>query len=118
MNKGWDNATHRILRNSTYEMWESAGCPATGTRPGETDVIAFHAGDPAKSVERYSINSPGARYGGDLEAMAAYAGTSVDDITELASVEEIFARIRAEYREASRTSDPASARGSAHRGEA
>ena len=82
------------------------------------DVIAFHAGDPAKSVERYSINSPGARYGGDLEAMAAYAGTSVDDITELASVEEIFARIRAEYREASRTSDPASARGSAHRGEA
>jgi nitronate monooxygenase len=118
MNKGWDNATHRILRNSTYEMWESAGCPATGTRPGETDAIAWHASDPTLGVERYSINSPGARYDGDVEAMAAYAGMSVDDITELASVEEIFARIRAEYQAASKTTNPASAKAAPHRGAA
>ena len=100
MNKGWDNATHRILRNSTYEMWESAGCPAAGSRPGETDVIAKLAGDDGNGVERYSINSPGAGYEGDAEAMAAYAGTGVEDITGLAPVEEIIARIWAEYQAA------------------
>jgi nitronate monooxygenase len=97
MSKGWENATHRILRNSTFEMWESAGCPAPGDRPGETDLIATYANDPKKSVERYSINSPGAYYSGDLEAMAAYAGMGVDDITDVPAISEIVSRVWEEF---------------------
>lgn len=35
---GW-NAMHRVLRNSTFQNWEAAGCPLQGERPGEGDVI-------------------------------------------------------------------------------
>src|SRR5262245_24420801 len=34
---GWPNATHRVLRNRTFQMWEEAGCPPAGKRPGEGD---------------------------------------------------------------------------------
>jgi len=95
MNKGWDGATHRILRNSTFEMWESAGCPAVGKRPGESDTVAVYGTD--SDVERYSINSPGSRYSGDIEAMAAYAGMSVDDITDVPTVSEVIARVWNEF---------------------
>ena len=103
MNKGWDNAQHRVLRNSTFDRWESAGCPAPGQRPGETDVIARSTTDASYEVERYSINSPGAYYEGDVEAMAAYAGESVDDIVDLPSVGEIMSRTWTEF-EAAMTS--------------
>lgn len=33
-NRGWD-ATGRVLRNSTVEMWEAAGRPESGLRSGE-----------------------------------------------------------------------------------
>ena len=32
---GWPSATHRALRNRTFERWEAAGCPSVGRRPGE-----------------------------------------------------------------------------------
>ena len=95
MNKGWDGATHRILRNSTFEMWESAGCPAVGKRPGESDTVAVYGTD--TEVERYSINSPGSSYTGDIEAMAAYAGMSVDDITDIPAISEVIARVWKEF---------------------
>jgi len=95
MNKGWDGATHRVLRNSTFEMWESAGCPAVGDRPGESDTVATYGTD--TEVERYSINSPGSAYSGDIEAMAAYAGMGVDDITDIPTVAEVTARVWNEF---------------------
>jgi len=95
MNKGWDGATHRILRNSTFEMWESAGCPAVGDRPGESDMVATYGTD--TKVERYSINSPGSAYSGDIEAMAAYAGMGVDDINDIPAISEVIARVWKEF---------------------
>ena len=95
MNKGWDNATHRILRNSTFNMWESDGCSAIGNRPGETDTIARYG--ESTSVERYSINSPGNFYTGNIEAMANYAGTSVSDINDIPTVPELINRIWKEF---------------------
>jgi nitronate monooxygenase len=95
MNKGWDNATHRILRNSTFKMWESAGCPSPGTRPGETDIIATYGRN--KTIERYSVESPNRRYSGDIEAMAVYAGTGVNDISDAPGVEEIINRVWSEF---------------------
>ncbi len=91
MNKGWDNSTHRVIRNSTFEMWESAGCPAVGSRPGERDAVA--KSDQDNNVERYSINSPASFYKGNIEAMANYAGTSVDDIHDIPTVNELIDRI-------------------------
>jgi len=94
MNKGWDNATHRVLRNSTFEVWESAGCPSIGKRPGETDAVVKYG---ETDVERYSINSPGAFYEGNIEAMANYAGKSVDDINDIPTVEQLINRIWKEF---------------------
>lgn len=95
MNKGWNNATHRILRNSTFNMWESNGCPKIGSRPGETDTIATYG--ELNKVERYSINSPGNFYSGNIEAMANYAGTSVADIHDIPTVAKLIERIWKEF---------------------
>ena len=40
---GWPDAPHRALRTSTAEMWEAAGRPPSGSRPGEGEVIAHFA---------------------------------------------------------------------------
>ena len=36
---GWPDAPHRTLRNSTLEMWEAAGRPPPGERPGEGETV-------------------------------------------------------------------------------
>lgn len=73
-NVGWDNAPHRVLRNSTVERWEAAGGP-TIDRPGAGETVATTAdGTP---VVRYSDTMPRAGMTGDLEALAFYAGQSV-----------------------------------------
>jgi nitronate monooxygenase len=95
MNKGWAGATHRILRNSTFEMWESVGCPVAGKRPGEMDSIVTYGTD--NHVERYSINSPASYYSGNIEAMAAYAGEGVDDITDVPEISEVMSRVWNEF---------------------
>ncbi|WP_411031250.1 NAD(P)H-dependent flavin oxidoreductase [Spongiimicrobium sp. 3-5] len=97
MNKGFENTTHRILRNSTFEMWESAGCPAVGERPGEKDIVVQFG--PDYDVERYSINAPNLNYTGEIEAMANYAGTSVNDIHDIPTVAELIGRIWSEFKE-------------------
>lgn len=97
MNKGWNNSTHRVLRNSTFEMWESSGCAAIGRRPGESDAIVQNDG--GIPVERYSINSPAAFYTGDIEAMANYAGTGVADIHDIPTVSELIVRLWKEFQD-------------------
>ncbi len=104
MNKGWNNATHRVLRNSTFTNWEAAGCPPEGSRPGETDVVASIGGD--FPVERYSINSPGSYYQGDIEALASYAGTGVDSITDIRSAGKVVETVWQEYLNAYAATQP------------
>jgi nitronate monooxygenase len=69
---GW-RAPHRVLRNSTYELWEAAGRPPPGERPGEGEEVA-------QGMPRYAINLPLAGIEGDVEAMAMYAGQGVGAI--------------------------------------
>ena len=52
---GWP-ATHRALRNRTFSMWDAAGCPPPGKRPGEGDVLLSRP-DRSK-VRRYWYQSP------------------------------------------------------------
>ena len=74
---GWP-APHRVLRNSTFDRWEAAGRPPSGSRPGEGDQVARSAGHP---VPRYAVNLPRVGVEGDIEAMAMYSGQGVGAIS-------------------------------------
>ncbi|WP_204278513.1 hypothetical protein, partial [Enterobacter kobei] len=54
-NREWF-ALHRVLKNKTFQIWQAAGCPLPGNRPGEDDVIA--GGKNGDTIKRYSITSP------------------------------------------------------------
>jgi NAD(P)H-dependent flavin oxidoreductase YrpB (nitropropane dioxygenase family) len=72
---GWPDAPHRALRNSTAEMWEAAGRPLPGSRPGEGEVIAhFASGEP---ILRYATAAPLVGTTGDIDALSLWAGQSV-----------------------------------------
>ncbi len=72
---GWPDSPHRALHNSTAEMWEAAGRPAPGRRPGEGEVIAhFGSGEP---ILRYSPAPPMVGTTGEIEALSLWAGQSV-----------------------------------------
>lgn len=94
MNKGWDNATHRILRNSTFENWESAGCPFMGERPGEHDILGTSG---SMEIVRYSPPCPNTSTKGNIEAMTQYAGMGIDHIHDLPKVSDLVPRIWSEF---------------------
>ena len=87
---GWPDAPHRVIRNSTAEMWEAAGRPPLGSRPGEGEVIA-HFGD-GEAIVRYETAAPMVDTTGDIEALSLWAGQSVG----LAKKTETAAQIVAE----------------------
>jgi nitronate monooxygenase len=98
---GWPDANHRVIRNKTYDDWEAAGKPATGSRPGEGDEVGvFGSGDDAISVPRYSVVPPSLGFEGDIEAVALYAGESVEQVNKVESVAEIMATLIEELRRA------------------
>ena len=90
---GWPYAMSRVLRNSTFEMWETAGNPAAPNRPGEGG-ITFRKGD--ESFIRYCDTPPTVGAEGDLLAGCLYAGTSVDGITSVRPAAEIVSSLWAE----------------------
>jgi nitronate monooxygenase len=72
---GWPDSPHRAIHNSTAEMWEAAGRPEPGSRPGEGEVIAhFASGEP---IVRYSPAPPMVGTTGEIEALSLWAGQSV-----------------------------------------
>jgi NAD(P)H-dependent flavin oxidoreductase YrpB (nitropropane dioxygenase family) len=88
---GWPDAPHRALRNSTAAMWESAGRPPLGRRPGVGDVIAnFPSGEP---ILRYSTAAPTLGTTGEVEACSLWAGQSVALARQPQSAGEIVAEL-------------------------
>ena len=88
---GWPDAPHRALRNSTAEMWEEAGRPPLGSRPGEGDVIAhFPSGE---SIVRYEPGAPMVGTTGDIEALSLWAGQSVALAKQTQTSAEIVAEL-------------------------
>jgi nitronate monooxygenase len=71
---GWPDAPHRALRNSTAEMWEAAGRPPLGSRPGEGDIAQFASGE---AIVRYEPAPPMVGTTGNIEALSMWAGQSV-----------------------------------------
>ena len=74
-NIGWDNAPHRVIRNSTVRTWEKSGKPVVGERPNEHEIIAQKQN--GTTIERYGDDIPTSTTTGNLEALALYAGQSV-----------------------------------------
>ena len=95
MNKGWENATHRMLRNSTFKMWESDGFSSVGQRPGEFDIVGKNSS--GRTIERYSFSAPTIGVTGNIEAMVLYAGKSIDSINDIKSASNIINDIWSEY---------------------
>jgi nitronate monooxygenase len=88
---GWPDAPHRALRNSTSQMWEAAGRPPLGSRPGTGEVIAhFPSGDP---IVRYSTAAPTLGTTGEVEACSLWAGQSVALAKQRQSSAEIVAEL-------------------------
>lgn len=86
---GWDGS-HRVLRNSTLRAWEEQGRPPAGRRPGEQDVVARA---PGREVLRYDMASPGADVTGEVEAMALYAGQSVELVRDSRPAGDVVATL-------------------------
>ena len=86
---GWPYAMHRVLRNSTLEDWEAAGCPAAPHRPGEGEVVA-------PGYTRYDDAPPLAGAEGDVLAACLYAGAGVGAIAAVEGAEGLTRRLWAE----------------------
>lgn len=90
------NAMHRVLRNNTFNTWESQGCPLAGNKPGENDIVVTH---PVwGSIKRYSLGSPFPDMIGNVEDMAMYAGEGVSSIKEILTASELMKRMWQEFR--------------------
>jgi nitronate monooxygenase len=88
---GWPHAPHRVLRNSTLEEWEAAGCLPPGRRPDEGDVVGVsQGGDP---ILRYEDTAPRTGMSGNIEAMALYAGKGVGRVQDLPPAGEVVQRL-------------------------
>jgi nitronate monooxygenase len=93
--RGWRNAPHRALKNSTYRTWMEAGKPNRGARPAEDEVIATLAD--GYKVPRYSSDAPTRQVSiGLAEAMALYAGQGVGLIDDVKPAGEIVSELAAE----------------------
>jgi NAD(P)H-dependent flavin oxidoreductase YrpB (nitropropane dioxygenase family) len=92
--RGWPDAPHRTLRNSTVEAWERAGKPESGSRPGESDEPASRSdGSP---INRYAASTPTANMSGDVEPLPHWAGQGVGLVTREESAADIVRSLVAE----------------------
>lgn len=87
----WPNAPHRVIRNSTFQVWDEAGQPSEGHRPGEGDpILTFPNGS---SFPRYFVATPSIGMSGDIEASAMYAGEGLGEIQQVQPAAEIIAEL-------------------------
>lgn len=82
---GWPDAPHRVIRNSTVRI--DAGTPPDAAPRAAPDIVAYSKrGTP---IERYAFGLPTRDMTGDLEAMALYAGQSVEKIHDIQPAAEL-----------------------------
>jgi nitronate monooxygenase len=87
---GWP-ALHRALRNRTFVMWESAGCPSPGGRPGEGELLTTRTS--GEKVLRYSAYVPDRDFHGAPREMALMAGLGVEYVKDLPAAGELVQRL-------------------------
>jgi len=87
---GWP-AMHRAMRNRTFVLWDAAGCPSPGKRPGEGDVVAI--GSDGTKLLRYRGRTPSRGFEGAVTECALYAGMGVEFIKDLPAAGELVERL-------------------------
>jgi nitronate monooxygenase len=92
---GWPNAPHRVLRTKEVKLWEEAGRPPSGHRPGEGETIGKlkRAGVELTDVPRYSVIPPSRYFDGDEESLPFYSGQSCALIRQVLPAGEIVRQI-------------------------
>ena len=93
-NLGWPEAPHRVLRNSTYDLWDAAGRPPSGQRPGENEIVAWQPDGSA--LLRYDDSGPKPGASGEIEATCLYAGQSAGLVHDIMPAAALVRRIGAE----------------------
>jgi nitronate monooxygenase len=84
-----------VLRNEVYDLWEAAGSPPSGQRPGEGELVAE---GPSGPVVRCAVSPAVIGMTGDIDAMAMSAGLGVGAVRSIepaAEIVERFARVLA-----------------------
>ncbi|TMC84775.1 MAG: nitronate monooxygenase [Chloroflexi bacterium] len=101
----WPDAPHRTLRNKTLAEWEAAGCPPSGSRPGEGTSIGRRRLSTGEWIEwpRYAIGSAPPDFEGDIEYSPMWAGESCSVVNDIKPAAEI---IRDLVNEAGRDDSP------------
>jgi len=88
--RGWERASHRVLRNELVRTWEAAGRPNPGARPREGEMLGtMLSGGATVSIPTYSAYVPEPGVSASLDGMALYAGQScslVNDIKPAAQI--------------------------------
>ncbi|MRU16924.1 nitronate monooxygenase [Roseovarius sp. A21] len=87
----WPNAPHRALKNSTSEMWDAAGRPPLGQRPGEGDILALRPD--GVEIPRYASAVAFAGLEGEIEPLPMWSGQGVGLVTKIQTAEEIVREI-------------------------
>ena len=71
-------------------MWERAGCPSPGRRPGEGELVTTRSN--GEKVPRYSAYVPDRDFHGAAREMALMAGLGVEYVKDLPSAGELVQR--------------------------
>jgi nitronate monooxygenase len=87
----WPNAPHRTLRNKTFLEWEAAGCPPTGSRPGEGKSIGNRRLSNGEWAEwpRYAVGTVPPDFDGDVDYAPLWAGESCSVVNDIKPAGEI-----------------------------
>lgn len=93
---GWSDAPVRTLRNGTTRLWEDAGRPLPGHRPGEGEPVGQRPD--GSVIPRYHFASPTRGVQGNVDDMALYAGGAVGLVREGVPAAEIVSELAAAVR--------------------
>lgn len=93
-NGGWPYAAHRVLRNSVLNEWEAAGCPPSGQRPGEGEVIAFNG--KGIEIKRYDDTPPARMTEGGVLDCCLYAGAGCGKIKDIPRAADLLRNLWSE----------------------
>lgn len=93
-NLGWENAPHRVIKNSTVKAWLKAGQPVSGKRPDEGEIIGKTPKGAA--IKLYGEDNPILGTKGQLEKMALYAGQSAGLINQQEKAKDIVEKVMKE----------------------
>ena len=108
----WPDAPHRALRNRTFDEWDAAGRPPSGTRPGEGTSIGRRRVQSGQIVDwpRYATGMATPDFEGELDYAPLWAGESCAVVNDIKPAGEIVRELVRNAEAALESEQPISAR--------